>query len=627
MPVARGEDNAPAFKDRLRQAFRVWSGRDPERLARGEPLILRIVAPLAVLIIVAVLAGVGFGYVLARQADDALEAGRRQALTAAVEALQAIMPNLAGIEPGLIPVIERMSGIKGLGFDAAPADDRSVQSMVDRNGRIVGWFAWKGERPATAMMYRVLPLAGLIVLGFIGFVVLTMRWLGRLSFRLAKSEQQLHKLTYEDPLTGLPNHRQLLNLFDRAIIPRAGDEILAYVTIDLDGFGEVNDAVGHAGGDEVLVEIANRLCEAAPAGAQVGRIGSDEFALIMADTDREKALQAADALRQAVARPIGTSQVVQVVASIGLAVAPQDGATRDELARRADLALRAAKRRRQGGAVAFAAEMETELQERRFIEGELARALAGHAFELYYQPIVKAERTATAGLEALLRWNHPTRGIIPPSVFVPVAEAAGLMDKLGEFVLRRAVADAGRWPDLYVSVNVSPVQIRDRAFVDVVSAALGESGFEPARLVLEVTEGALIENPDETAARLLELRALGVRLALDDFGSGYSSLNDLRRLPFDKVKLDRSFVAALDQSANGGVIIQAVVTLGRALGMGVVIEGIETEQQRVLAKLAGCNEMQGDLFARPAPPEEIERLLAGATSASEAGPPPLRLAI
>ncbi len=357
--------------------------------------------------------------------------------------------------------------------------------------------------------------------------------------RLAKSEQQLHKLTYEDPLTGLPNHRQLLNLFDRAIIPRAGDETLAYVTIDLDGFDEVNDAVGHAGGDEVLVEIANRLREAAPAGAQVGRLGSDEFALIMADADREKALQAADALRQAVARPIGTSQVVQVVASIGLAVAPQDGTTRDELTRRADLALRAAKRRRQGGAVAFAAEMETELQERRFIEGELARALAGRAFELYYQPIVKAERAATAGLEALLRWNHPTRGLIPPSVFVPVAEAAGLMDKLGEFVLRRAIADAGRWPDLYVSVNVSPVQIRDRAFVDVVSAALGESGFEPARLVLEVTEGALIENPDETAARLLELRALGVRLALDDFGSGYSSLNDLRRLPFDKVKIDR----------------------------------------------------------------------------------------
>ncbi|MET0633815.1 MAG: EAL domain-containing protein [Xanthobacteraceae bacterium] len=564
---------------------------------------------------------------LARQADDALEAGRRQALTATVEALQVIMPNPAGIEPGPIPVIERMSGIKGLGFDAAPADDRSVQSMVDRNGRIVGWFAWKGERPATAMMNRMLPLAGLIALGFIGFVVLTMWWLGWLGWRLATSEQQLHNLAYADPLTGLPNHRQLLNLFDRAIIPRAGDETLAYVAIDLDGFDEVNDAVGHAGGDEVLVEIANRLREAAPAGAQVGRLGSDEFALIMADADREKALQAAETLRQAVARPIGTSQVVQVVASIGLAVAPQDGTTRDELTRRADLALRAAKRRRQGSAVAFAAEMETALQERRFIGGEVACALAGRAFELYYQPIVKAERAATAGLEALLRWNHPTRGLIPPSVFVPVAEAAGLMDKLGEFVLRRAIADAGRWPDLYVSVNVSPVQIRDRAFVDVVSAVLGESGFEPARLVLEVTEGALIENPAETAARLLELRALGVRLALDEFGSGHSSLGCLRRVSFDKVKIDRGFVAALDQSANGGVIIQAVVTLGRALGMSVAIEGVETEQQRVLLKLAGCNEMQGDLFGRPAPPEDIERLLAGAKAAPEAGPPPLRLAM
>jgi len=602
--------------------------RDPQRRARGEPLILRIIAPLAALIVVAVLAGAGFGYVLARQADDALETGRRQALASAVDALQAVMPNRAGVEPDLIPVIERMSGIKGLGFGAEPADDdRSVQPVVDRNGRIVGWFAWKGERPATAMMYRVLPLVGLTVLGFIGFVVLTMRRLGWLSFRLAKSEQRLHKLTYEDSLTGLPNHRQVLNLFDRAIIPRAGDETLAYVTIDLDGFDEVNDAIGYAGGDDVLVEVANRLREAAPPGTEIGRIGSDEFALIMGDTDRERALQAADVLRQAVARPIGTSRVVQVVASIGLAVAPQDGTTRDELSGRADLALRAAKRRRQGGAVAFAAEMETELQERRFIEGELARALAGRAFELYYQPIVKAERAAAAGLEALLRWNHPVRGFISPGEFVPVAEAAGLMGGLGEFVLRRAIADAGRWPDLYVSVNVSPVQIRDRAFVDVVSAVLGESGLEPARLVLEVTERALIENPDETAARLLELRALGVRLALDDFGSGYSSLNDLRRLLFDKVKLDRSFVAALDQSANGGVIIQAVVTLGRALGMSVVIDGIETEQQRVLARLAGCNEMQGDLFARPAPPEEIERLLAGATSGTEAGPPPLRLAI
>ena len=268
--------------------------------------------------------------------------------------------------------------------------------------------------------------------------------------------------------------------------------------------------------------------------------------------------------------------------------------------------------------------MEADLQERRFIKREVVRALAGRAFELHYQPIVKSEGSVIAGVEALLRWEHPTRGFIPPSIFVPVAEEAGLMDRLGEFVLRRAIADAARWPDLYVSVNLSPVQVRDRAFVDVVSAVLRESAFEPARLVLEMTEGVLIDNPDETAARLSELRALGVRLALDDFGSGYSSLSYLQRLPFDKVKIDRSFVTSLDQSANGGVIIQAVVTLCRALGMSVVIEGVETEEQRVLLRLAGCNEMQGYLFAKPAAREEIDRLLNEARSVPEESRAPLR---
>jgi predicted signal transduction protein with EAL and GGDEF domain len=321
------------------------------------------------------------------------------------------------------------------------------------------------------------------------------------------------------------------------------------------------------------------------------------------------------------------SHVIQIKVSIGLAMAPRDGTSRDELTRRADLALRTAKRRERGTTVVFAAEMEGDLQERRFIKREVANALAAHAFEVYYQPIVKADGGAIAGVEALLRWNHPVRGFIPPSVFVPVAEEAGLMDRLGEFVLRRAVSDAARWPGLYISVNLSPVQVRDRAFVDVVSAVLRESGFEPSRLVLEMTEGVLIDNPDEMTARLQELRSLGVRLALDDFGSGYSSLSYLQTLPFDKLKVDRSFVTALNQSANGGVIIQAIVTLGRALGMGVVIEGVETEEQRVLLRLAGCSEMQGYLFARPTPRDEIDRLLAEANSKPAAARPPLRAVI
>ncbi len=332
-------------------------------------------------------------------------------------------------------------------------------------------------------------------------------------------------------------------------------------------------SLGYAAGDEVLVEIGRRLRAAAPPTSVIGRLGGDEFALLIPALDPEAALQLAYAIRQAVARPIWVNQAVHVTCSVGCAIAPQDGTSREELIRRGALALQAGKRRGRGSAVAFSAEMEADLQERRFIKREVARALAARGFELHYQPIVAAENGKINGVEALLRWNHPTRGMIPPSVFIPVAEEAGLMDRLGEFVLRRALADAERWPGLYVSVNLSPLQVRDPGFVELVASVLAEREFARARLVLEVTEGVLIDDPEETRTHLLALRALGVRLALDDFGSGYSNLSYLQQLPFDKLKIDRSFVTSLGKSANGGVIIQAVVTLGRALGMDVVSRG------------------------------------------------------
>jgi diguanylate cyclase (GGDEF)-like protein len=634
--VDLGEDDAPAVKlralrDRLLQAFRMLSGQHPDRPARatrGEPAVLRVIAPLALLVMIATVICVGFGFMLARQSDNELEAERRQSLAGAVEALRAVSPNLARVEPGFVRVLERISGLKGLRFESEPVGGgRDVQSLLDQKGRIVGWFSWEPERPATAMMTRLLPLAVLIALGLVGFAALAMWQLSRLGLLLARSERHVQRLEYEDILTGLPNHNHFFELLDQAIAARHGTEALAFAALDLDGFDEVNDALGYAGGDEVLAEIGKRLREALPRSAAVARLGSDEFALMITGKNAESAVFITDTVRQALARPIRMSQVVQIKVSIGLAIAPRDGTTRDELTRRADLALRTAKRRDRGTTVVFAAEMEAEFQERRFIKREVASALAAHAFDVYYQPIVKADGGAIAGVEALLRWNHPVRGFIPPSVFVPVAEEAGLMDRLGEFVLRRAVSDAARWPDLYISVNLSPVQVRDRAFVDVVSAVLRESGFEPSRLMFEMTEGVLIDNPDEMTARLQELRALGVRLALDDFGSGYSSLSYLQTLPFDKLKVDRSFVMALNQSANGGVIIQAIVALGRALGMGVVIEGVETEEQRVLLRLAGCSEMQGYLFAKPTPRDEIDRLLAHANSTPAAARTPLRAVI
>ena len=628
-----GEDSALAranwgLKDRLLRALMTWSGLHPgrpARTARGEPAVLRAIAPLAFLTMAAIAACIGVGYLLARQADGVLEAERRQALAGAVEALRAVPAELSANGSKVMSVLERASRLKGLRFETEPAGGgREVQSMLDRNGRIVGWFSWEPERPATAMMSRLMPLVGFIAVGVAGFAALAMWQLGRLGLLLAKSEQHVQKLGYEDILTGLPNHDHFFELLDRAIAKRHGTEFLAFAALDLDGFDEINDALGYSGGDEVLAEIGKRLRDALPPSAAIARLGSDEFALMITGKNAEAAVFIADTVRQALARPIGMNQYVQVGVSIGLAVAPRDGTSRDELTRRADLALRAAKRRARGTTVSFAAEMEADFQEQRFMKRELANALSTGAFDVHYQPIVKADGGAIAGVEALLRWHHPTRGPIPPSVFVPVAEEGGFMDKLGEFVLRRAVSDAARWPDLYVSVNLSPVQVRNRAFVDLVAAVLKENAFEPTRLMLEMTEGVLIENPDEMTARLLELRALGVRLALDDFGSGYSSLRYLQTLPFDKLKVDRSFVVALNQSANGGVIIQAIVALGRALGMGVVIEGVETEEQRVLLRLAGCNEMQGYLFARPTPGDAIDRLLEGAKSTSPAARMPLR---
>jgi diguanylate cyclase (GGDEF)-like protein len=614
-----GSRRLAVLAGRLRQALRIWSGQHPDRparMTRGEPAVLRVIAPLALLILVATVVCTGFGYMLARQADDYHEAERRQSLAAAVEALRAASPDRVRGDAESVQVLERMSGLKGLRFETEPVrGDREVHSLLDHKGRILGWFSWEPERPATAMMMRLLPLAALIALALAGFAALAMWQLGQL---LARSEQHVQKLEYLDVLTDLPNHNHFFELFDQALAKRYGTETLAFAALDLDGFDEVNDALGYAGGDEVLAELGKRLRDALPPSAVIARLGSDEFALMITGRNADSAPFILDTVRQALGRPIFSSQVIQIKVSAGLAMAPRDGVTRDELTRRADLALRAAKRRHRGTTVVFAAEMEAELQERRFIKREVASALATHAFDVYYQPIVKADGGAIAGVEALLRWNNPERGAISPSEFVPVAEEAGLMDRLGEFVLRRAVADAARWGDLYVSVNVSPVQVRDRAFVDLVSAVLRESEFEPSRLMLEMTEGVLIDNPEQTTERLLELRALGVRLALDDFGSGYSSLSYLQKLPFDKLKVDRSFVAALDRSANGGVIIQAIVTLGGALGMGVVIEGVETEEQRVLLRLAGCNEMQGFLFARPTPRDEISRLLTQAGSAPAA---------
>ena len=585
--------------------------RDPARLGRGEAALARLMSPLAMVVVAATVLCCVLGFVLAQQADDDLQNAQRQALRGAIEALQAVSPDLADVDPKLVQILESASGLKGLRLAEEPPEGASeVQSLMDSKGRIVGWFTWQPERPATATMTRLLPFGVLIALGLFGFTLLAMWLLRRLGSLLAQSTREVQRLAYEDPVTGLPNLHRMRQEADQVLAKRGPDELVAVALIDLGGLDEMKEAIGDAGEDEVLTEIANRLRHDVPDGVMIARLRGDKFGLVMRAPSVEAAIAVVQTTRDAISRAIWVDQVVQVSANAGLAIGPRDGAVREDLMRRADLALRFAKRRGRGLLLQFTEDMEGDFDERRFIKRELSRAMATRSFELHYQPIVRADGGAIVGVESLLRWNHPNRGYIPPSLFVPVAEEAGLMDQLGAFVLRRALADAARWPGLYVTVNLSPVQVRDRRFVEVVREVLAETKIDPSRVVLEITEGVLIDDPLAAKARLEDLRRLGVQLALDDFGSGYSSLAYLQQLPFDKLKIDRGFVAALDQSANTGVIIQAIVTLGRALGMSVLIEGVETEEQRVLLRLAGCNEMQGFLFAKPAPAEEIDRLVA-----------------
>ncbi len=484
-----------------------------------------------------------------------------------------------------------------------------MQPVLDAQGRIAGFFTWDKTYPMATTMNRVMPLIGGLALVLVGFAGFALRQLKRAREELAAGEEAARRAADRDKLTGLPNHTKTLELLDLALAERADDALVSFALIELDGMADVTAQLGVLGADEFVVAVASRLRAALPDEAVCGRIGTDQFALLLS---APPAFNVSALLREAVealARPHWIDRPVRVSAHAGFAQAPRHAETRGELARRAGIALRAAARKGPGTVVAFEEALDTMSSEQKFIKRELPRALAAGELDLHYQPIVAAGGARIVGVEALLRWTHAERGPIGPALFVPVAEQMGLMDALGAFVLKRALADAQRWPDLYVAVNLSPLQVRDASIVELVRAALEDSGVAPARLMLEITEGVMIDNPDEMLMRIEDLHGLGVRIALDDFGSGYSNLGYLQRFPLDKLKIDRSFVTALGASPNGGVIIQAIVALGRALGLTVLVEGVETEQQRVLLRLAGCDEMQGFLFARPAPPRAIDRLL------------------
>jgi diguanylate cyclase (GGDEF)-like protein len=554
------------------------------------------------------IAAVGFG--LARHNDERLSLDHHAALRSVIAELRPALDRSSAVDPRLLRMAGQIPGLKNLKFESSPARDRETHPIVDSSGRIAGFFTWDKNRPMTQLMGRLAAFFAVVGVLVFGFAALSLWQLRQAQWELAAREVEAARAADEDKLTGLPNHAKTLDLVDLFLAERADHECTTFALIELDGMDDVTAAHGVLGGDELIVAVARRMKEALPAGVICGRVAGDRFVIAMTtvhDADAEAVIRAAI---DAIARPHWVDTVVRVSAHAGFAQAPRHAATRGELTRRADLALRAAAKRGPGAIVAFDVAIDTVSTDQKFIHRELPRAISANDLDLHYQPIVSSQGGRMVGVEALLRWDHATRGSIAPATFIPVAEQMGLMGTIGALVLRRALHEARRWPeDLYVAVNLSPLQVRDGTIVDMVHSALAESGVSPARLVLEITEGVLIDNPDEMVKRIKDLHELGVRVALDDFGSGYSNLGYLQRFPLDKIKIDQSFVAALGRSSNGSVIIQAMVALGRALGLSVLVEGVETEHQRVLLRLAGCDEMQGFLFAKPGPASAIDMLL------------------
>ncbi len=430
-----------------------------------------------------------------------------------------------------------------------------------------------------------------------------------------QAERRIRHLARHDILTGLANRAVFREELEErlSILKAAPDGRLAVMCFDLDRFKQVNDTLGHSFGDKVLCLVAERVRGCLEPGDLVARLGGDEFAIVLYGQDRlARASDLCRRLIDAVSKPIFIDGHKALVgASIGIAVSPDHGLDAETLLRKADLALYAAKATKRGGHRFFDLDMDAALKERHDLEFDLRHALVNDQMRLVYQPLVDLSTGRIRGAEALLRWHEPSRGIVSPSVFIPIAEEIGLIIPLGEWVIAEACREAARWPDdVSVAINLSPAQFHSPDLVEVVVDALERAGLAAHRLELEITESVLL-NEDEAALNVIHrLRALGVRISLDDFGTGYSSLGYLRRFPIDKIKLDQSFVRDMETNADCVTIVHAIASLGSALRMSTTAEGVETAEQLALVRLAGYNTAQGWLFGKPMPAANLRAQLA-----------------
>ena len=472
-----------------------------------------------------------------------------------------------------------------------------------------GYVTWRAFEPGRQVELQMVPvlLAALLLIGALLSLLLWRN--GRSRGELEASKAEAQHLAFHDSLTGLPNRALFEDRLQVALSRRKAS--VAVLMLDLDRFKNVNDTLGHPAGDELIRQFGDRLTALLRGSDTVARLGGDEFAILVEGAAVADVRTLATRILDEVRRPFGIMGAqVHVGVSIGVAISQDAVPGSLDLVRKADIALYSAKDAGRNTYHFFSPEMDENVRRRRTIEDELREAVAtADGLCLHYQPQVSCDGSV-AGLEALLRWDHPTRGPIAPSEFIPVAEETGLIVPLGEWVLREACVASRRWPDLFVAVNLSPVQFRSADFVERLTQIVAETGADPHAIQLEVTERVLLDDDDTVSAILATLRETGFKIVLDDFGTGYSSLSYLRRFQVDKNKIDGSFVDHVCEEPESATIVSAVLALGWTMGLTVAAEGVETAEQCTFLEAAGCKEMQGHYFSPAVPENEIAALLA-----------------
>lgn len=558
------------------------------------------------------------------------------------------------LDGNLLDDISREQGLSDARFArSADADEDEVAFQIDATatGDPIGFIVWNPDLPGSLVIKRLVPALSIAALVLTAIVCTLFARLSRTMIDLRASEFQARHLALHDVLTGLPNRALFASNLDAALRQGVSDRSSTLVVlVDLDYFKAVNDTFGHAAGDELICLAAARMAALIDPDATLARLGGDEFALVIRNPRGEPGManDIGDSIVQALREPFqlrGGTVEARVGCSVGIAIASRTENDRGRLMRQADIALYEAKASGRGRWLLFSPHMGESRRDQDTLKSELQTAIANRlhdgsvdgivaspernapskgqvehcgVLELYFQTLHRsASGHGIAGAEALVRWRHPRRGLMTPDTFVPFAEKNGLISGLGEWVLREACSVAASWPEaMYVAVNVSPLQLNDPNFTGTVMQILKDTGVDPERLELELTESVLLDDNPETAAVLVELRRRGIRIALDDFGTGCSSLSHLSRYQIDRIKIDRSFVRLLGTSANGAAIVQSIVGLGKGLNIATTAEGVETEAQRDFLSALGCDELQGYFFSRPMPRSAFERLLLSGVSAA-----------